>query len=251
MSVNLETERRAVVAMLAIRNGRVGCFILHGMSGDRFGVEALCSYLEEQGYGTYCCEIGIEFSSAKLFNAYAHLEWTCRAEREFEEFYKEYDYVVVIGVSIGGLIGILLAEKYMVDALITINTPIYLVDAKKLLEMLYCEGVGASNLHFNRIIVLALYRLMGFNRLFHEAKKTLYRLRCPLLVIQGKKDDIVDWKSASYIYDSFLGQTKEIQYFPKSGHFIFLDCESRLVFIRLHQFIEKSVENKMLIEGYI
>lgn len=239
------------MAVFAKKNGRVGCFILHGVSGDRFGVEALCSYLEEQGYGTYCCEIGIEFSSVKLFNAYAYLEWLGRAEKEFEGFYKEYDYVAVIGVSVGGLIGILLAEKYMVDALITINTPIYLLDAKKLLEMLCREDVGVGNLYLNRIITLALYWLMGFNRLFHQVKKVLYRLRCPLLVIQGKKDDIVDWKSAAYIYDSFLGQAKEIQYFPKSGHFIFLDCESRLVFIRLHQFIEKSVENKMLLEGYI
>jgi len=239
------------VAVFAKKTGRVGCFILHGVNGDRFGVEALCSYLEEQGYGTYCCEIGTEFGSVKLFNAYAYLEWLDRAEKEFEEFYKGYDYVAVIGVSVGGLIGILLAERYMVDALITINTPIYPVDARKLLGMLYREGATAGNLHLSRIIILALYRLMGFNRLFHQAKKVLYRLRCPLLVIQGKKDDIVDWKSASYIYDSFLGQSKEIQYFPKSGHFIFLDCESRLVFIRLHQFIEKNVENKMLIEGYI
>jgi len=239
------------VAVFAKKNGRVGCFILHGVSGDRFGVEALCSYLEEQGYGTYCCGIGIEFGSVKLFNTYAYLEWLYRAEREFEEFYKNCDYVVVIGVSVGGLIGILLAEKYRVDALITINTPIYLVDTKKLFEMLYREGEQKGTLHLNRMIILALYHLMGFNRLLHQVKKALYRLRCPLLVIQGKKDDIVDWKSASYIYDSFLGQDKEIQYFPKSGHFIFLDCESRLVFIRLHQFIEKSVENKMLVEGYI
>jgi carboxylesterase len=221
------------VAVFAKKNGRVGCFILHGVSGDRFGVEALCSYLEEQGYGTYCCGIGIEFGSVKLFNTYAYLEWLYRAEREFEEFYKNCDYVVVIGVSVGGLIGILLAEKYRVDALITINTPIYLVDTKKLFEMLYREGEQKGTLHLNRMIILALYHLMGFNRLLHQVKKALYRLRCPLLVIQGKKDDIVDWKS------------------PKSGHFIFLDCESRLVFIRLHQFIEKSVENKMLVEGYI
>ncbi len=239
------------MAVFAKKNGRVGCFILHGVSGECFGVEALCSYLKEQGYSTYCSGVGMKFTSVKLFNIDIYLEWLDRAEREFEEFYKNCDYVVVIGVSVGGLIGILLAEKYKVDALITINTPIYLVDAKKLLEMLYREGEQKGTLHLNRMIILALYHLMGFNRLLHQVKKALYRLRCPLLVIQGKKDDIVDWTSASYIYDSFLGQDKEIQYFPKSGHFIFLDCESRLVFIRLHQFIEKSVENKMLIEGYI
>lgn len=237
--------------MFSKKNGRVGCFILHGVSGDRFGVETLCSYLEEQGYSTYRCGIGIKVESVKLFNADVYLEWLYRAERDFKDFCKQYDYVVVIGISVGGLIGILLAEKYMVDALITINTPIYLSDAKKLFEMLYREGGKVSTPYLNRIIILALCRLMGFNRLLHQAKKVLYKLRCPLLVIQGKKDDIVDWKSASYIYDSFLGQNKEIQYFPKSGHFIFLDCESRLVFIRMHQFIEKSVENRMLMEGYI
>ncbi|MBM7583163.1 carboxylesterase [Caldicoprobacter guelmensis] len=237
--------------MVFYKNGRVGCFILHGINGDQFGVETLCSYLEEQGYSTYRCGIGIKVESVRLFNVDAYLEWLYRAERDFKDFCKQYDYVVVIGISVGGLIGILLAERYMVDALITINTPIYLSDAKRFLDTVCREGVKGGNSYFNRIIVLALCRLVGFNRLLNQVKRVLYRLRCPLLVIQGKKDDIVDWKSASYIYDSFLGQNKEIQYFPKSGHFIFLDCESPLVFIRMHQFIQKSVENRMLMEGYI
>jgi pimeloyl-ACP methyl ester carboxylesterase len=47
--------------------------------------------------------------------------------------------VVIIGYSIGGLIGIHLAEKYGVDALITINAPIFISDFRRLVGMLRCQ----------------------------------------------------------------------------------------------------------------
>jgi len=239
------------VAVFTRTGKRVGCFILYGVGSDRLGIKALCSYLEEQGYITYCSGMRMELTSIGLLKSGIYFEWLRGAEKEFDEFYKSCDNVVVIGFSVGALIGLILAEKYRLDALIIINTPVYLTNFRKLFEILCYQGEESGNVNLNRVIISTLYNLVSFNKLLNQVKRRLYRLRCPLLVIQGKKDDIVDWGSACYIYDRVFSHHKEIQFFPKSGHFICCDCESRLVFIRLYQFIEKVMEKKMSMEGYI
>lgn len=239
------------MAVLTKVDKRVGCFIVGGLINESLEVEPLAKYLEQQGYVTHCPVLGYTRTDYRGLNHNDYLECFGSTEKELKEFVDSCDAVVIIGFSIGGLIGIHLAEKYKIDALITINTPIYFVDFRKLMEMLQQRGKSNGHSYLNRMVTSTLYTLFNFNRLIHKIKRKLFRLRCPVLVIQGKKDHIANCASACYIYDNIFGREKEIQFFPKSGHFIFSDCESPLVFIRVYQFIEKVMENKLLMEGYL
>ncbi|NLA52610.1 MAG: hypothetical protein GX860_10905 [Alcaligenaceae bacterium] len=234
------------------KNGkRVGCFIIHEMYGTCAGDNTLSYYMKEQGYITYCCTPATCYNSCDAMNPNIYYEWLHFAEKELAHFVNECYTVVVIGYSIGGLIGIHLAEKYRVDALITINAPIYISDFRGLVGMLQYEPEKKSHSNVNRVVISTLYNLLNFKKLVNQAKRKLSKLHCPLLVIQSKKVKIINWSSAHYIFENVCSREKEIQFFPKSGHYILCDSERQLVFIRVHQFIEKAMESKLMVEGYI
>lgn len=239
------------MAVLTKAGKQVGCFIVHGLTNESLEVEPLARYLEQQGYVLHCSTLGYTRTDYRGLNHNDYPEIIGSTEKELKEFADNCDAVVIIGFSVGGLIGIHLAEKYKLDALITINTPIYFADFRKFVEMLQQRDKSNGHSYLNRKVISTLYTLFNFNRLIQKVKRKLFRLRCPVLVIQGKKDHIANCASACYIYDNIFGREKEIQFFPKSGHFIFSGSESPLVFIRVYQFIEKIMENKLLMEGYL
>jgi len=239
------------VSALIKKGKRVGCFIIHEMYGNCNSQDALASYMEKQDYLTYCCTPATCCESWNGISTNVYFEWLNMAEKELAHFMNECYTVVIIGYSIGGLIGIHLASKYEVDALITINTPIFISDFRGLIDILRYEQSGKANSNVNRITISTLYNLFSFNRLVNQAKRKLCKLRCPILVVQSKRDKLVNWSSAYYIFENVCSYEKEIQFFPKSGHYILGDSEKGLVLIRVHQFIEKAVESKLMIEGYI
>jgi len=239
------------VALFAKNRKRIGCFIIHETNGGCDGDDTLASYMEKQGYVTYCYTPAMSFDSWNGVNPNIYIEWLDYAEKKLVEFMKTCYTVVIIGYSIGGLIGIHLAEKYGVDALITINAPIFISDFRRFVDMLRCELGEKGHSKANRMVISTLYNLFSFNKLVNQAKRKLSKLYCPLLVIQSKRDKIFNWSGAYYIFDNVSSRKKEIQFFPKSGHYILNDSEKQLVFIRVHQFVEKAMESKLLVEGYI
>jgi len=92
---------------------------------------------------------------------------------------------------------------------------------------------------------------IGYNlkKMAYQLKSQISEIRCPILIIQGKKDNMVKWTGAYVLYENIPAVQKEIQFFPKSGHGICMDCECKLVCIRIHQFIERIVGDKLIIQS--
>jgi carboxylesterase len=241
--------------MLPGLDKRVGCFIIHGFSGGPFEVKPLADYLEQYGYITCCPTLaGHDSGSGKLSRSTC-LDWIHSAEEAFTEFASRCDMIIIIGFSMGGLIGVYLADKFGVDALVTISTPVYCLDYKQFAinwrEIIRLRDREKLQRYIDGMGRLSLRAVLNFRKLVYLLKSKVQDIRCPLLVIQGKKDDTVKWISAYYIYDNAGTREKEIQLFPKSGHVICLDCERQLVCIRIHQFINKVVGNRLLLQNQL
>jgi carboxylesterase len=63
-----------------------------------------------------------------------YTEWIKSVELSLIELQAQYERVVIIGFSMGGLIAVNLATKYEVDGIITLNTPIYHWDIKRIIK---------------------------------------------------------------------------------------------------------------------
>lgn len=219
------------------------CLIIHGFTGGPFEVEPLAEYLAHQGYEAVVPTLaGHEQQFNNLGNS-SYQDWVASAEIELTKLLANNQKVFIIGFSMGGLIGINLAQKYPIQGLITLSTPIYVLDTKRVVKNVL---TGLKNKDYRRInkyainiIRTPISAVINFKILLSKTKPLIRNISIPLLVIQGLKDDTVKPKSADYIYRT-AGSTKKHQYYLKeSGHLICCDIEKQLVFEAVKIFLDK------------
>jgi len=235
--------------MFLKRNKNIGCFVIPEIPSQSSDMAPLIHYLQTQGYFVGCPD---SLTCVKPDPIAVYPFWINSIEKSFSSFAKSCDVVIVVGFSLGGLAGVHLASKYEVDALITINTPAHLQEIWNLYEK-YTDVQSQRGKNILENCIRNLSRLSlpfsnGYRDLVRAVKEKIPVLRCPILVIQGKKDTQIKWSNAYYIYEKAASREKEIQFFPKSGHHICQDCEYKLVFIKVVQFIERVAENRLLLQ---
>ncbi|ACV64528.1 Esterase/lipase-like protein [Desulfofarcimen acetoxidans DSM 771] len=219
------------------------CLLIHGFSGGPFEVMPLADYLAEQGFTVSVPTLaGHDDNLSKLGQA-NYQDWLASAETALIKLRSEYRKVHIAGFSMGGLIGIYLAHKYEVNSLITLSSPVYVLDFRKIVENIY---TGLKNNDYRRIkkyarnIMHVPFKAVANFKLIQRKTLPLVRsIQVPLMVIQGLKDDTVKPKSADYIFNNAVSKTKRIYYLPESSHLICLDVEKDRVFELVVDFISE------------
>lgn len=70
-------------------------------------------------------------------------------------------------------------------------------------------------INYRNIPLRALYEL---TKVVAQLKKVLAAIRCPVCVIQGDGDSVVDPQSATLIYDKIVSATRELHWVPSQRH---------------------------------
>ena len=126
----------------------------------------------------------------------------------------------------GGLLGSHLASKYPVGRLVTLNTPIYYWDFRNIIGNLALDIKAGRTESVKRYIVSSfkypIYALWNFRRLLGKTKKSFQKVTCPLLTVQTKDDDAVQYSSAEYIYNNVKTTDKTLIYMECGGHGVLL-----------------------------
>ncbi|MEL7475968.1 MAG: alpha/beta hydrolase, partial [Cyanobacteria bacterium J06555_12] len=70
-----------------------------------------------------------------------------------------------------------------------------------------------------------------------RAKPAIPSITVPTLIMQAKRDRVVDPSGAQYIYDTIASSEKELMWLPESDHIIPLDVEREIVFEKVAGFL--------------
>src|SRR5699024_3861222 len=68
--------------------------------------------------------------------------------------------------------------------------------------------------------------------------KQIDMIYAPTMVVQASKDEMINPKSATYIYENVQSHTKEIKWYEESGHVITLDQEREQLHEDIYAFLE-------------
>ena len=223
-------------------NNKVGCLIIHGIGGERFEIEPLNQYLIKEKIMTICPQLKGHTGRRKDLDGVSYQDWIESAEEGLIELTSKCEKVVLIGFSMGGLIAFHLALKYNIQGMVTLNTPIYYWDKKRialnLLNDLKTRKFSSSKFYLKSAIALPLSALINFRLLLSKSKPLLKQIRTPFFVGQGLLDDSVNYRSAEYIYQKVLSEKKELRFYQNSNHLICLGedqtavCKDVLSFIQ-------------------
>lgn len=209
-------------------NKKIGCLVIHGFGGNTKEVLPLAEHLDSQGFVTVCPELKGHTGNRRDLARATYGEWIGSAEEGMEQLKIRCGRIVLVGFSMGGLIAANLAVKNDVDAVVTLNMPIYYWDLNRVITNIRDDlknGKADSLKHYIRSAFdKPLSSLINFRLLLQKTKALLKEIKCPIFITQALEDDAVKYKSANYIYENVSSSKKKVKLYEGSGHMI---CHSR------------------------
>jgi carboxylesterase len=210
---------------------------LHGLTGTPYEVRPIAEALVARGIRA-CGPVGKghERDPEGLAQT-THEDWLAAAGEELERLRRESDRVFLVGVSMGGLLSLRLAQTAEVAGVVVLGTPLALPPPiPQLLPLLRLvrrfRNKGPSGIEDP----VARARHPGFDRMPLDSVAELIRLEAkviadlpsisaPILVTHGRRDRTARPRDAQRIYEGVGSAEKELFMLDRSGHVASVDYD--------------------------
>ncbi|AFM41132.1 esterase/lipase [Desulfosporosinus acidiphilus SJ4] len=215
-----------------------GCLIIHGFAGSRREIDSLVTRLNENGLPTSVPVLAGHESSRRELARAKYTDWIQSVFAAYNDLEKQCNNVVVMGFSMGGLLGIQLCQAHKIKALVLINTPIYYLNLKRVFLNLGCD----FRFYARKYLVSStnpppFAALIQFLILLHKTKSLLKDTKCTSLIFQTLDDDVIKPKSANHIYANISGH-KTLKLYPTGGHLVLLTETGERIGEEIYGFLE-------------
>ncbi|MGE5473972.1 MAG: alpha/beta hydrolase [Ignavibacteriales bacterium] len=224
-------------------NNRIGCLILHGFAGNLEEIEPLNKYLSSKGFITLCPIMKGHMGRRRDLAFVKYSEWIKSAETSLLDLKSKCEKIFVLGFSMGGLIAMNLVQVHKIDGIITLNTPIYHWDMKRIsknvVNDIKIKNYKNIKYYFRSAVGIPFSALINFKLLLLKTKPLLKNIICPIFITQGLLDDTARWKSADYIYKNIPSDIKDIKYYNNTDHIICHSTDNNELFNDIEKFIVK------------
>ncbi len=234
------------------RYEHIGVLLLHGFTSHLNTVNGLIPFLKEAGI-TYEMPIlrghGTRYQDLSGVTA---KDWYIDAERALIKLWNRVDRVVIVGLSMGGLVGLELSMRHpdKIAGLVTVAACLKFADPlTKFTDMLskfvrFWPSPNAFNdlslksnsRNYEKFATSAFASLYQYSQ---EIAERLPEVHVPIRILQSKKDQITAPQAANIIYEKVSSQIREIVWYQESGHEMMQDCEAESVFVDIMEFIHR------------
>ena len=227
--------------------GAVLC--LHGFSGTPYEIKPIAMELNQRGYRVFCpLLIGHGRSNKALANS-RWLDWLMSAKLAFDQLAKDWNQVMIVGFSMGGLLALKLAHDkgdrvkgvaalapaFEIDALRTMGLKLirrlriapFLPDLPKSRGPDVSDRAIGAAMPSNTAMPIASAESLLDGQ--DAVAQVVSRLTTPVWIFQGKQDHTVPAHSARKLYSKLRMKDKKLIFYPKSWHILALDVEHDLV----------------------
>ncbi|MFW9778027.1 MAG: alpha/beta hydrolase [Candidatus Heimdallarchaeota archaeon] len=234
-----------------------GCLLLHGAGGgSAWDLKEFAYFLHKKA------KMAIRLPTLKGFGSKSedlrdvvYQDWHQQAEDQVAVLQAGYDDVFVVGHSFGGIIALLLSANHPRIAGLTLWSTPFEIKSRlfKLLPILvkipgtkrlfsfhvktpapvHLKGLGWIG--YEKVPAsLGLVILEGFSRL----KKTIHKVTCPTLIVQGENDELIQEKSAERIFHGISSHRKDVCILNGARHpFMFDPNIKKLLFRKTIDFL--------------
>lgn len=225
-------------------NSNTGCLVIHGFGGSIDEISPLAKHLKGEGYHVICPVLKGHTGKRRDLRGISYKEWICSAEESLKELLGKCDKVYLIGFSMGGLIALNLATRYQVEGVVTLNSPIYYWDLKRIVLNIIGDIQQRKPENIKRYLKsggsFPISALLNFRILLDRSKQLIKEVVCPVLITQALEDDTVRKSSAGYIYETVASKQKSIKYYENSGHLILWSQASDCVIRDIQSFLYET-----------
>jgi carboxylesterase len=225
------------------------CLLLHGLTGaPGRDMWFLAEFLHAQGISVYAPLLtGHGATWEELRHATAP-DWQNDAVRSLEEVSTGARHVFVLGLSMGGVLALYLAEHVpAVDGVITINTPMVIDDWRLRLVPLVRHvrarqpkappDVADTTIELPDLGYNPLDAVYQFLMLIRTVRHDLGLVTQPLLSFRSTQDHVVPPRNAEVIARSVNSRYKSIVTLDRSYHVATIDFDRQKIAALTYQFM--------------
>ncbi len=211
--------------------------LLHGWTGSPAHLRLLGADLAAAGYGVVAPLLPGHGTDIKDIVGTGWRDWVRVAAEAAHDIGEGGAHLHLGGLSMGGLLAVLLSIPFDAVSLTTINAPIHIYSRTAWFSAAmrgstrvrtYEKGARHPDYahdyahQYDGTPVGSVADLLDIMR---AAKKTLPRVTAPSLVIQSRTDETVRPRSAGYIYERLGASFKRLVWLEQSAHVATLDVE--------------------------
>ncbi|WP_342526344.1 alpha/beta fold hydrolase [Chryseomicrobium sp. FSL W7-1435] len=216
---------------------KTGVLFIHGYTGAPYEVEPFVDYVQARtDWLVSVVTLPGHGEQLELTEMLAE-DWTMEAEIAIRKLMPQVDRLYVVGFSMGGLIAMYLSLRYPVERLVLLSAAAKYIAPGQMLQdireitvdllkkqadqnpvyMRYHQKVGKTPLR-------SAYQ---FTRVLKLVEPYYSKITIPVCLVQGKKDGIVPFQAAEYLYEQLGSEQKELIFSEGGKHHICYsdDCE--------------------------
>jgi len=233
------------------------CLLIHGFTGTPKEMRWMGEYLNQRGFTCLGVRLAGHATTPEDMIASRWTDWTASVEDAYSILRGLTDNIFFIGLSMGGILSLLMSTQLKVMGVVAMSTPYKLPDDPRLRHIEWISKIvtympksdevpGSSwfdkdawkeHISYPQNPVRSIGEL---NKLLGEMRAALPQVKVPLLLIHSRDDKYVAPESMEYIYADLVNASDKIKlYITGSGHVVTRDAARRHVFEAAAEFIHR------------
>lgn len=238
------------------------CLLIHGFTGTPKEMRWMGDFLNEKGYTCLGVRLAGHAANPEDMIRSNWTDWTASVEDAFSLLRGLTDRIFLVGLSMGGILSLLMSTRLKVQGVVAMSTPYKLPDDPRLRHIEWISKIVAympksdeepgatwfdkeafkDHISYPQNPVRSIGQL---NQLLGEMRAALPKIDVPVLLIHSKDDKYVPPESMELIFADLKNASDKRRLFVTgSGHVVTRDAARRQVFEAALEFIQR-VENRV------
>ncbi|MCY8952449.1 alpha/beta hydrolase [Bacillus cereus] len=231
-----------------LKGGPRAVLLLHSFTSNTRDMKQLGRYLNKNGYTCFApIYEGHGVSPEQLIKTDLNDWW--KSVEEGYHFLKtaEYQYISVIGVSLGGVFALNVGQRLNTNGIVIMSVP-FKRDVRSLTDRVmkfaraYKQFEGKKEKQIinevEELETLNLESLISFENHIDVTMKELGRIKEPISIMYGELDEPLYKESAKYIHDHVSSSYRSIKSYPNSNHLMTLGKDQEIIHTDVLLFLE-------------
>ncbi len=242
--------------------GKPACLLIHGFTGTPKEMRWMGEFLNQQGYTCLGIRLTGHATQPEDMIRSTWTDWTASVEDGYHLLRGLTDNIFLVGLSMGGVLSLLMSTRLDVRGVVAMSTPYKLPDDPRLRHIDWLSKI-VSYMPKSDVVPGAGWfdkeawkdhvsypqnpvRSIGeLNKLLGEMRSSLPQLNVPVLLIHSKDDGYVLPENIELIYSGLLNASDKTKlYVTGSGHVVPRDAARQEAFQYALEFIQRIDSSK-------
>ena len=225
---------------------RPSCLVIHGLGGGAYELEPITAALEAEGLRVSTPVLPGHEGPGPIMPSSCWRDWAATVEAAYDALSSAGAPIVVIGFSTGATLALHLAGHRTVarqvllapflairfSHLIPLRPALYLQYLARVMPDLRRRPPAVRDRVMRRKVAAAdgfrtfnVDAALSALELIKEVKPTVPKITIPTLIIQGKRDTVIEPRQAAWLHDHLGADRKALVVLPRSDHLVALDWD--------------------------